>query len=389
MKSWIRTRVLCCLMGLVFGAWGQLGLAQSTNLGSVSIEVFPETVLIETGKGVQLLNFDFLVDNPTSVPLTLFAIHLRVYDASKRLVLKKFLDSNGFPATSAERGDASIQILHGTKVDAQGTLSIFNPFYSFDPQVELVELQYSIDFLDGNRRLQRFPVVVRPKLYEAKTDLILPLRGLLLVRDGHDFYSHHRRFSLNHPLAKRFSIDSNASRYATDFCVVDQRGRLFEGNGNRHDEWFGWGVPVYAPGDGVVLEARSSIVDNPVRNGKAMAPNPYGFKDLSDFIGNYVAIDHGQGEFSYLGHLKQGSVKVKKGDKVRQGELIAELGLSGSTDEVHLHYQLQSGFNPSTAEGLPSYFTRYRRVLGSRSVDVESGAIDTGDLVTSRVTSER
>jgi hypothetical protein len=37
-------------------------------------------------------------------------------------------------------------------------------------------------------------------------------------------------------------------------------------------------------------------------------------------FGNYIVIDHGNGEFSHLGHLKPGSAKVAVGDKVRAGQ---------------------------------------------------------------------
>jgi hypothetical protein len=36
-----------------------------------------------------------------------------------------------------------------------------------------------------------------------------------------------------------------------------------------------------------------------------------------------VIIDHGNGEFSLLGHLRQGSLRVKIGDRIRQGQAIA------------------------------------------------------------------
>ncbi|MGH8237369.1 MAG: peptidoglycan DD-metalloendopeptidase family protein, partial [Steroidobacteraceae bacterium] len=48
-------------------------------------------------------------------------------------------------------------------------------------------------------------------------------------------------------------------------------------------------------------------------------------------FGNYVVIDHGNGEFSHLGHLKPGSVQVAAGDKVRAGQPIAQVGTSGSS----------------------------------------------------------
>jgi murein DD-endopeptidase MepM/ murein hydrolase activator NlpD len=61
-------------------------------------------------------------------------------------------------------------------------------------------------------------------------------------------------------------------------------------------------------------------------------------------VGNHVIIDHGNGEFSGLHgngefsglhHLQPGSVRVKKGDRVNQGEEIGAFVFSGDTFLPH------------------------------------------------------
>ena len=44
--------------------------------------------------------------------------------------------------------------------------------------------------------------------------------------------------------------------------------------------------------------------------------------------GNYVVLDHGNGEFSYFAHMSPGSVRVKKGEHVQQGQQIGEIGFA-------------------------------------------------------------
>ena len=68
-------------------------------------------------------------------------------------------------------------------------------------------------------------------------------------------------------------------------------------------------------------------------------------------------INHGNGEFSLLAHFKAGSVRVKLGDHVKQGQLLGKLGSSGDTNTPHLHYQLQSGPNIVWSDGLPASFS--------------------------------
>jgi murein DD-endopeptidase MepM/ murein hydrolase activator NlpD len=86
--------------------------------------------------------------------------------------------------------------------------------------------------------------------------------------------------------------------------------------------------------------------------------------------GNYVIVDHGHGEHSAFFHLQQGSVSVKPGDAVREGQVIGRMGFSGDAFTVHLHYQLQAG-PEFDVEGLPSVLHDYGRVLGSRRLRVE------------------
>ena len=64
-----------------------------------------------------------------------------------------------------------------------------------------------------------------------------------------------------------------------------------------------------------------------------------------------AGIDQG-GEFSYLAHLKKGSVTVKPGDKVERGEIIGQIGNSGNSSEPHLHFQVSGGSNLFESEAI-------------------------------------
>jgi murein DD-endopeptidase MepM/ murein hydrolase activator NlpD len=41
-----------------------------------------------------------------------------------------------------------------------------------------------------------------------------------------------------------------------------------------------------------------------------------------------------------IGHLKRGSIRIKSGDSVHQGDLLAEAGNSGYSERPHIHMQL-------------------------------------------------
>lgn len=81
--------------------------------------------------------------------------------------------------------------------------------------------------------------------------------------------------------------------------------------------------PIYAAADGKVY----SIKDKD-RTGKSW--------------GNYVKIKHKSGIYTLYAHLKNG-IKVKKGQKVKMGDLLGHMGNTGKAAGNHLHYEYYKG----------------------------------------------
>jgi murein DD-endopeptidase MepM/ murein hydrolase activator NlpD len=55
---------------------------------------------------------------------------------------------------------------------------------------------------------------------------------------------------------------------------------------------------------------------------------------------NFIVIMHSNGEYSRYDHLSYNSSKVKAGQHVRVGEVIARVGMTGFTYLPHLHFQV-------------------------------------------------
>lgn len=84
---------------------------------------------------------------------------------------------------------------------------------------------------------------------------------------------------------------------------------------------------IEAPYDGKVLEAK-----------KSTAPGG-GF-------GNYVILLHkidGKYYTTLYAHMKDGSIKVKKGQKVEAGQMLGKMGTTGMSTGKHLHWELRLG----------------------------------------------
>ena len=161
-----------------------------------------------------------------------------------------------------------------------------------------------------------------------------------------------------------------AQRFATDWSRIGPDGLAFRGDPSNLDSWSPYGADVLAVADAVVADAKDGIPDNnPASDTKAVPIN------LETVGGNYLILDLRNGFFAFYAHLKPGSLRVKTGDRVRQGQMIASLGNSGNSDAPHLHFHVSDGNSPLGAEGVPYVFGSFERqgVLSSKSQLVTGG----------------
>jgi hypothetical protein len=76
------------------------------------------------------------------------------------------------------------------------------------------------------------------------------------------------------------------------------------------------GTPIYATGDGVVVAV----------------------KTVFGGYGKHVEIDHGFGFVTRYAHMNE--FKVRKGQKIKRGDLIGTVGNTGSSTAPHVHYEI-------------------------------------------------
>lgn len=353
-----------------------LSLQAQSPVG-VSVAVAPATPWIEQDPSLagspQFLNFDLLVTGHPTAPRTLQRVAVRAFDAAGQLVHQRFCDGSGISPCNATLPDRTVA--------PGGRAIVYNPFPSFPAGVQLAELRYELVYSDtGGAEVDTARITVRPARPRKTPALLLPLQGRVLVFDGHDQLSHHRRWNLAHPVIRAVGFTGNSGRYAYDLSLVDSLGRMFRGTGERNTDWYSWEAPVRAPAAGVVVAVANDQTDWEV--GRTSLPDSVIFARPIALYGNYVILDHGDGSFSLLAHLRRGSVRVRAGDRVTAGQQVGKVGYSGSVYTIHTHYQLQSGAAYS-AEGLPSYFIETRRV-GAPAPQRLPVRIDSGDLVVSR-----
>lgn len=142
----------------------------------------------------------------------------------------------------------------------------------------------------------------------------LPFLGTWTVSQAHDGeYTHKNEF-----------------RHAWDFVITDTDDKQFMGSGDLLTDYYCYDKRVLAPAEGTIEQVVDRIADNTV-----------GEVNLKENWGNTVIIRHDDHLYTSLSHLKEGSIKVKEGDSVKEGDEIGRCGNSGRSPYPHLHFQVQ------------------------------------------------
>ena len=378
---------------------------------SLTVTPHPAVPFVERRAHQQFLNFDLLIANPEPVGYTLIALKLAVYNSAGQLQLRRELNRNGHPP--------ALDLVAPSPVPSGHVIDVFEPFTTFDDTIDLARLELTLLFNRTGHPAPPIPLTadkvlsltLHPRAY-ASAPFCLPLRGLLLVHDGHDFYSHHRRYDL----ARQFQSDPatavNANLYAYDLVATNPDGELLPtpaAHGNStpgsptHEEpalrnpalltnWPSYGLIVYAPASGTVIEAVSDLAENHFDSaGNAQSPPNADQLDPSG-LGNHITLRHPDGRVSWLLHLQPHSLTAHPGDHVRAGQPLAKVGFSGDSLFPHLHYTVTDSIRyPS--QGVPSTFRNVSRLPATHPTTqnrtppntpnrtTPAIQIDTGDLI--------
>lgn len=125
------------------------------------------------------------------------------------------------------------------------------------------------------------------------------------------------------------------------------------------------GTPIYAAGDGVVETAS-------VKNG----------------YGKYLKISHNKKYASAYAHLSRYASGVSPGKKVKQGQIVAYVGMTGATTGPHLHYEIlvnNEQVNPANVKFKTGNVLQGKELAGFRSnmskIEAKLASVDRGKTV--------
>lgn len=351
--------------------------AQTSIPPSVEFSVpKPPTVAISDSGAI--LSYELHVTNLTPAPLTLRRVD--VLDATSHAVVFTLADSALIPAFTrvapstcrpapANRPAAdtarrpAVECLPASErtVIPAGVRAYVYLWIPVDAKHPPARLSHRLTLraagADSNVVLEGTTIPIATDLAEISA----PFHGQWAALNGPSNSSGHRRLVLG--LDGRTAI---GQRFAIDFLQLDSTGSSHHGDPRKNENYYAYGTPLMAVADGVIAATKDSIPQNiPGATSRAVPIT------MITVGGNYVAIDIGHGRYALYAHLQPGSLRVKVGDHVKRGQVIALLGNSGNSTEPHVHFQIADGPTFLSSEGIP--YAMNFDVLGNCGIAAVNG----------------
>jgi murein DD-endopeptidase MepM/ murein hydrolase activator NlpD len=222
---------------------------------------------------------------------------------------------------------------------------------TFDvPREAPTAIQHRFSFKVGEYPEELSVVSARATVKNDQLVISPPLRGSeWLAGNGPSNTSPHRRALI--PVGGGAHI---AQRFAIDFLQLHPDGRSFNGDSKDNKNYRCYGAEVLAVADSVVVATKDNIPENTPGPTSRAVPIT-----LETVGGNHIILDLGSGRFAFYAHLQPGSLRVKNGDKVRSGQVLALVGNSGNSTEPHLHFHISDANSPLGSEGVPYAFRSF------------------------------
>lgn len=232
------------------------------------------------------------------------------------LFFTKLLTYIQLPVFSMPYSIITILFIHFLQQRGSASKLHLTPIQQYSPEKNL----YS--FRTNQQRLTRFQYIA----------LQLPFWGEWSVTQGYNGQYTHK----------------DAWGNALDFMILDEEGRSYQNDGLFCNQYHCYGKAITSPADGVITDCQDGIDDNEI-----------GQVNTLQNWGNSIVIQHAPQVYTQLSHLRKNSIKVKKGEFVRAGDVIAQCGNSGRSPYPHLHFQVQAQpfIGARTIEYPLAYFT--------------------------------
>jgi hypothetical protein len=347
---------------VLFAAWvpGGAPVRAEDQLTPVLARVLATPAAAPMGDGRWVLPYELVLTNVTSVPQRIESLQVR--DPAR----------GGSPLLSLSGAGVGANLLlpgaTGTTVLGPGQSAVLFVNASFGTRTELPQrLSHRLVVSNGGglpNLPPRSAEEVAPAVVDRSQPIVLaaPLRGERWVAAASCCTSYHRRAVLPVNGARHV-----AQRFAIDWIQLQPGNRLAKGDPSLNGSYPQFGREALAVADATVVHVQDGLPEG--RPGR-FAPGV----TATNADGNSVVLDLGGGRFALYAHFQPGSLRVKVGDRVRRGQVLALVGNSGNSDAPHLHFHVMDGPSPLASNGLPYVIDRFEvtgQAVSATDLDAE------------------
>ena len=206
-------------------------------------------------------------------------------------------------------------------------------------------LQLSIYALPFNIMVITFLYVLKLRHHPKEPEEVviqqyIPEHNLYHRISSKNRFLHYKPVAISAPVFGKWYISQghNSSlthrgewKEAWDFVITGDDGEQYKNEGKAVEEYHCYNKPIMAPADGTVEIIINEIDDNLI-----------GDVNLEQNWGNSIVIRHEHQLYSQISHIRRDSFKVRKGNTIKKGDIIASCGNSGRSPYPHIHFQIQS-----------------------------------------------
>ena len=206
--------------------------------------------------------------------------------------------------------------------------------YTFSFSVVCSAFLFSLN----QRWLQKYLQVVTIQYFSAEKTIYKYLNSLQRFKNEH-------LYKLILPFSGEWSVSQGYDGKVThlgdwskalDFVIVDSKSNSYRDpvnmrEGFSRENFYCYNKEIFAPFEGYVYDIINTVEDNEV-----------GDVDTEHNWGNTIILNHLNGLFSQISHIKKDSFNVFIGQYIYKGTFIATCGNSGRSPEPHIHFQLQT-----------------------------------------------
>lgn len=148
-----------------------------------------------------------------------------------------------------------------------------------------------------------------------------------------------------------------SQRFAIDWVLLGPDGFMSKGDGSKNEDHYCYGAEALAVADGEIVDTYDKVPSQkPSLNERAVPIT------LETVGGNWVALKIDENRYGMYAHLIPGSLKVKKGDRVKKGDVLGLVGNTGNSTAPHLHFHVSSTPHWISSVGLPYRIDSYLSV---------------------------